>query len=51
VNHTPEFANRAGSPEGFERAIACTAGMAVVACQVLVDDKFAGQVKENFQRQ
>ncbi|KAJ5379213.1 hypothetical protein N7509_012332 [Penicillium cosmopolitanum] len=51
VNHTPEFTNGAGSPEGFERAIACAAGMAVVACQVLVDDKFAEQVKENFQRQ
>jgi hypothetical protein len=51
VNHTPEFTNGAGSPEGHQRAIACAAGMAVVACQVLVDDKFAEQVKENFQRQ
>ncbi|KAJ5880793.1 Peptidase M20 domain-containing protein 2 [Penicillium subrubescens] len=51
VNHTPEFTSGAGSPEGFERAIACAAGMAVVGCQVLVDDKFAEAVKKDFQRE
>lgn len=51
VNHTPEFTNGAGSPEGFQRAIACAAGMAVVGCQVLVDDKFAEAVKKDFQRE
>lgn len=51
VNHTPEFTNGAGSPEGFERAIACAAGMATVACQVLVDDEFAQKVKANFERE
>ncbi|KAJ5599350.1 hypothetical protein N7450_000417 [Penicillium hetheringtonii] len=48
VNHTPQFTNGAGSPEGFERSIACAAGMAVVACQILVDDKFAEEVQRNF---
>ncbi|KAJ5783215.1 hypothetical protein N7457_004989 [Penicillium paradoxum] len=49
VNHTPEFTQGAGSQEGFERGIACAAGMAEVACQVLVDDKFAEAVKKDFQ--
>ncbi|KAJ6036238.1 hypothetical protein N7540_000517 [Penicillium herquei] len=51
VNHTPQFTNGAGSSEGHERAIACAAGMAVVACQLLVDDKFAEEVKNNFNGQ
>lgn len=49
VNHTPQFTKGAGSDEGFNRALACAAGMAVVACQVLVDDKFAEDVKRNFE--
>ncbi|KAJ5691298.1 hypothetical protein N7488_012033 [Penicillium malachiteum] len=51
VNHTPQFTNGAGSSEGHERAIACAAGMAVVACQLLVDDKFAEEVKSNFNQE
>ncbi|KAJ5212525.1 uncharacterized protein N7498_004171 [Penicillium cinerascens] len=51
VNHTPEFTSGAGSPEGHKRSIACAAGMAVVACQMLVDDEFAEAVKTDFQRQ
>lgn len=51
VNHTPEFTSGAGSPEGHERSIACAAGMAVVACQILVDDEFAETVKRDFQRE
>ncbi|KAJ5714108.1 uncharacterized protein N7483_011289 [Penicillium malachiteum] len=51
VNHTPQFTNGAGSSEGHERAIACAAGMAVVACQLLVDDKFAEAVKSNFNQE
>ncbi|KAJ5860476.1 uncharacterized protein N7529_007786 [Penicillium soppii] len=47
VNHTPQFTKGAGSDEGFKRALACAAGMAVVACQILVDDKFAEDVKKN----
>ncbi|CAG7922003.1 unnamed protein product [Penicillium olsonii] len=48
VNHTPQFTKGAGSKEGYKRALACAAGMAVVACQILVDDKFAADVKRNF---
>ncbi|KAJ5637597.1 hypothetical protein N7490_007476 [Penicillium lividum] len=51
VNHTPEFTKGAGSSEAYERAIACAAGMAVVACQVLVDDEFAESVKKDFERE
>ncbi|KAJ5160410.1 uncharacterized protein N7482_007414 [Penicillium canariense] len=51
VNHTPQFTSGAGSPEGFERAIACAAGMAVVGCQMLVDDQFAEAVKNDFQHE
>ncbi|KAJ5630797.1 uncharacterized protein N7484_010897 [Penicillium longicatenatum] len=50
VNHTPGFTKGAGSSEGHERAIACAAGMAVVACQILVDDELAESVKKDFQR-
>ncbi|KAJ5462357.1 hypothetical protein N7530_010562 [Penicillium desertorum] len=49
VNHTPQFTKGAGSEEGFKRALACAAGMAVVACQILVDDKFAEDVQRNFE--
>ncbi|KAJ5520947.1 hypothetical protein N7463_001400 [Penicillium fimorum] len=49
VNHTPQFTKGAGSEEGFKRALTCAAGMAVVACQILVDDKFADDVKRNFE--
>ncbi|PYH87557.1 amidohydrolase [Aspergillus ellipticus CBS 707.79] len=48
VNHTPLFTNGAGSPEAHERSLACAAGMAVVACQIAVDDEFAKRVKEDF---
>jgi hypothetical protein len=48
VNHTPQFTNGAGSAESYKRALACAAGLAVVACQVLVDDKFAEDVKKHF---
>ncbi|KAJ5135848.1 uncharacterized protein N7515_005126 [Penicillium bovifimosum] len=48
VNHTPQFTSGAGSSESFQRALACAAGMAVVACQILIDDKFAGDVKRYF---
>lgn len=51
VNHTPQFTKGAGSPEGHDRAVACAAGMAVVACQILVDDKFAEAVKRDFERE
>jgi hypothetical protein len=49
VNHTPEFTAGAGSQASYERCLDCAAGMAVVACQMLVDDEFAAQVKEDFQ--
>ncbi|KAJ5939568.1 hypothetical protein N7466_002702 [Penicillium verhagenii] len=51
VNHTPQFTKGAGSSEAYERAIACAAGMAVVACQILVDDEFAESVKNDFERE
>ncbi|KAI3013858.1 hypothetical protein CBS147482_3952 [Aspergillus niger] len=49
VNHTPGFTNGAGSPEAHQRCLACAAGMAVVACQIVTDDDFARRVKEDFQ--
>ncbi|GKZ25060.1 hypothetical protein AbraIFM66951_000518 [Aspergillus brasiliensis] len=49
VNHTPGFTNGAGSPEAHQRCLACAAGMAVVACQILTDDDFARKVKEDFE--
>ncbi|EPS32162.1 hypothetical protein PDE_07122 [Penicillium oxalicum 114-2] len=49
VNHTHEFTSGAGSPEAFERAIHCSAGMAVVGCQVLIDNQFAEAVKKDFE--
>lgn len=50
VNHTPEFTAGAGSQASYRRCLDCAAGMAVVACQMLVDNDFAAQVKEDFQR-
>ncbi|KAF5862947.1 hypothetical protein ETB97_010989 [Aspergillus alliaceus] len=50
VNHTLQFTNGAGSPQGYQRSLACAAGMAVVACQILVDDKLAEKVKKDFER-
>ncbi|PYH66217.1 M20 family metallopeptidase [Aspergillus vadensis CBS 113365] len=49
VNHTPGFTNGAGSPEAHKRCLACAAGMAVVACQIVTDDEFARRVKEDFE--
>ncbi|OJJ48601.1 hypothetical protein ASPZODRAFT_150796 [Penicilliopsis zonata CBS 506.65] len=48
VNHTPGFTAGAGSVEGYERSMHCAAGMAVAACQVLIDDAFAARVKADF---
>lgn len=49
VNHTPGFTQGAGSLEAYQRGMACAAGMAVVACQVLVDDEFAARVQKDFE--
>lgn len=49
VNHTPGFTNGAGTPEAHQRCLACAAGMAVVACQIVTDDDFARRVKEDFE--
>ncbi|PYI10727.1 amidohydrolase [Aspergillus sclerotiicarbonarius CBS 121057] len=49
VNHTPLFTNGAGSLQAHERSLACAAGMAVVACQILVDEEFAKKVKADFE--
>ncbi|KAI9933992.1 hypothetical protein MW887_005064 [Aspergillus wentii] len=51
VNHTPQFTAGAGSPEGFQRSLYCAAGMAAVACKILVDNGFAGLVKRDFERE
>ncbi|KAL4862826.1 hypothetical protein BDV12DRAFT_206975 [Aspergillus spectabilis] len=48
VNHTPQFTAGAGSLESYKRAMNCAAAMAVVACRMLDDDKFAEQVKADF---
>ncbi|KAL3456078.1 hypothetical protein BJX64DRAFT_52395 [Aspergillus heterothallicus] len=47
-NHTPEFAEVAGTIEAYQRGIDCAAGMAVVACHFLENDEFANQVKDDF---
>ncbi|BCS17783.1 M20 family metallopeptidase [Aspergillus puulaauensis] len=47
-NHTPEFADGAGTLEAHKRAINCAAGMAVVACHFFEDDEFAKEVEEDF---
>ncbi|PWY72298.1 metal-dependent amidase/aminoacylase/carboxypeptidase [Aspergillus heteromorphus CBS 117.55] len=49
VNHTPLFTKGAGSSEAHERSLACAAGMAVVACQMVVDDEFASKVRGDFE--
>ncbi|KAL3495518.1 hypothetical protein BJX62DRAFT_195357 [Aspergillus germanicus] len=49
-NHTPEFAEGAGTLEAYRRGIDCAAGMAVVACHFLEDDGFSKQVKDDFSR-
>ncbi|KAK1149803.1 hypothetical protein N8T08_003354 [Aspergillus melleus] len=51
VNHTPQFTKGAGSSESHKRSLSCAAGMAVVACQILTDDKFAEEVKTDFERE
>lgn len=48
VNHTPQFTAGAGAEEGFRRALYCAAGMAVVGCRLLGDEKFAGEVEGAF---
>ncbi|KAL2871387.1 M20 family metallopeptidase [Aspergillus lucknowensis] len=48
-NHTPHFADGAGTREAYTRAIDCAAGMAVVACHFLEDDGFATRVWEDFE--
>lgn len=47
-NHTPEFADGAGTLEAHKRAMNCAAGMAVVACHFFEDDGFAKEVEEDF---
>ncbi|KAF7595968.1 hypothetical protein BBP40_004114 [Aspergillus hancockii] len=49
-NHTPEFTRGSGSLEAYERSLACAAGMAVVACHILVDDELAGLVQRDFDK-
>ncbi|KAL4967423.1 M20 family metallopeptidase [Aspergillus stella-maris] len=48
-NHTPQFTKGAGSEEGYKRAIECAGGMAVVACEFLEDEGFAGRVWRDFE--
>ncbi|PYH48133.1 M20 family metallopeptidase [Aspergillus saccharolyticus JOP 1030-1] len=48
VNHTPGFTKGAGSLEAYQQGMACAAGMAVVACRVLVDEEFAARVQKDF---
>lgn len=50
VNHTPQFTAGAGSEEGFKRSLYCAAGMAVVGCRVLADDRFAKAIKADFEK-
>ncbi|KAI1502582.1 hypothetical protein F5X99DRAFT_417763 [Biscogniauxia marginata] len=44
VNHTPKFAEAAGTEDAFERAIGCAKGLAAVGLDVLTDDEFATEV-------
>ncbi|KAJ5537569.1 hypothetical protein N7494_007048 [Penicillium frequentans] len=50
VNHTPQFTAGAGSEEGFKRSLYCAAGMAVVGCRVLADERFAKAIKADFEK-
>ncbi|RJE26097.1 amidohydrolase [Aspergillus sclerotialis] len=51
VNHTPQFTGGAGSEESYKRSLYCAAGMAVVACQMLMDDEFAKKVRDDFEKE
>ncbi len=48
-NHTKAFAKAAGLDESFESALACGRGMAVVGWRVLSDDKFADEIRREWE--
>lgn len=48
-NHTPGFAEAAGSEDAFQDALRSTKGMALTALRVLEDDEFAAAVKKDFE--
>jgi hypothetical protein len=49
-NHTPEFAEAAGTDEAYRLTILTAKGMAATAWKVLVDDTFAASVKDWFEK-
>jgi len=49
-NHTKEFTRAAISDEAYRLTIQTARGMAATAWKLLTDDKFAGEVKADFER-
>ena len=49
VEHTPEFANAAGSEQGHQAVILSAKAMAMTTVHILTDAAFARNIKEEFQ--
>jgi len=49
-NHTKEFANAAITDEAHKATIVTSKGMAGTAWKILTDEKFAKEVREEFER-
>jgi hypothetical protein len=49
-NHTPEFADAAGTEEAHRLTILTSKGLAGTAWRVLVDDEFAKRMKRDFEK-
>ena len=50
MNHTPGFADAAHTPDAFNRAMACSKGMAAVGYDVLTNDTVAAEVEAAFKK-
>ncbi|KAF9769660.1 hypothetical protein IL306_012903 [Fusarium sp. DS 682] len=48
--HTPKFAGAAGTREAFERALDCGKGLAVTACEMLLQPELMDQARDEFKR-
>jgi len=46
--HNPNFAAAAGTVSAFENALACAQGMAMTACDILIDDGHAERMRTEF---
>ncbi|KAF3902723.1 hypothetical protein AA313_de0202398 [Arthrobotrys entomopaga] len=50
VNHTPKFADAAGTEDAFDRALEVGKGLAGLAFEVITNETFRKEVKESFER-